>query len=78
MYESAENRSVKILFAVRFIVGNYTGNGYITLIISVMTLMEEICGMYIFHLFVIIIPFLCVIVITGVIKNVELSENSAM
>lgn len=78
MYESAENRSVKILFTVRFIVGNYTGNGYITLIISVMTLMEEICGMYIFHLFAIIIPFLCVIVITGVIKNVELSENSAM
>ena len=57
MHESAENCCIKILFTVRFIVGNYTENGYITLIVSAMTLMEEICGMYILHLFTIIIPF---------------------
>ncbi len=57
MHEFAENCRVKILFAVRIIVGNYSKSGFITLIVSVMTLMEEICGMYILLLFTIIIPF---------------------
>lgn len=65
MYESAENCRVKILFAVRFIVGHYTQNGYITWIANVMTLIAEICGktnfiyyiiyVYICHYFTLII-----------------------
>ena len=43
MHEPTENRSVKSLFAVIIIVGHYTENGYITLILSVMTLIAEIC-----------------------------------
>ena len=44
MHEPAENRCIKILFAVRIIVVYHVKNGYITLIVSIMTLMEEICG----------------------------------
>lgn len=65
MYESAENRSVKILFSVRFIVGHYTQNAYIAWIVSVMMLIAEICGktdfiyyiiyIYICHYFTLII-----------------------
>lgn len=44
MHESAENCGVKSLFAVSFIVSCYTESGYITLIVSVKTLIAEICG----------------------------------
>lgn len=68
MYEPIENCGVKSLFAVRFIVGHYTGNGYIAWVVSVMTLITEICGEYILCLFEIIIPFEIFVVIIGVIK----------
>lgn len=63
MHEPAENRCIKILFAVRIIVVYHVKNGYITLIVSIMTLMEEICGKFSLGLFEIIIPYLFFVVI---------------
>lgn len=68
MHESVENRSVKSLFAVKIIVSHYSKNAYITLIVGVMTLIDEICGEYILCLFKIIIPLEIFVVIIGVIK----------
>ncbi len=73
MYESAENCRIKILFAVRFIVGHYTQNAYIAWIVSVMTLIAEICGIHMN-----IIPFQLFIVIIEMTNNVKISEKTEM
>lgn len=73
MHEPIENSSIKSLFAVRIIVGQRTKNGYITLIVSVMTLIDEICGIYMN-----IIPFQLFLVITEVTNNIKISEKTEM
>ena len=73
MHEPIENCSVKSLFAVRIIVGHYAENGYITLKIGTMTLIDEICGIHMN-----IIPFQLFIVITEVTNNVKISEKTEM